>query len=91
MTPLNKMILVQIEEPKQDEKKQSFFVTDDVVTKKKQHDVVTVLKTASDSKFMNVLTYGDKILVEAHMIVDVVVDGTKNSLISENNVLALCN
>ena len=31
MTPLNKMILVQIEEPKQDEKKQSFFVTDDVV------------------------------------------------------------
>lgn len=89
MTPLNKMLLVSTIQETQEKPQQSFILPDDVVVKKKPHEVVKVLKIAEDSKFRDgTLNVGDLIMVESHMLTQVVYEDTAYNLITENYVLA---
>ena len=89
MKPLNRHILIQLPD-KKEEKQQGFYLPEDVVVKKKPHEVVKVLKIASDSKFDGVLKPGDMIVVDSHLITEVETDVKKYYLVLENNVLAVC-
>lgn len=92
MIPVNKMLLVTLLNQKEENKtQQGFILPDDVVTKKKPHEVVKVRKIAEDSKFRGDLIHiGDLIMVESHMLTEVVYNDEKHFLISENGVLAKC-
>jgi len=90
MIPLNKMILVSTMQEKQEKPQQSFIIPDDVVTKKKPHEVVKVDKISQDSRFSDILNSGDLIMVESHMLTEVVYNDEKYFLVSENAVLAKC-
>ena len=89
MIPLNRQILIKPSE-KKEEKQQGFYLPDDVVVKKKPHEVVKIVKISADSKFDGVLSAGDLIVVETHMITEIDLEKGKYHLISENNVLAKC-
>ncbi len=86
MKPVNRMILVSL--PSEEKNKPSFYLPDDMVANKKEHELVTVLSVAEDSKFYNTLNKNDKILVEGHMIVEANVEEEIYHLILENHVLA---
>jgi co-chaperonin GroES (HSP10) len=91
MTPLNKMILVSTIQEKQEKPQQSFILPDDVVTKRKPHELVRVTKIAEDSKFRDgTVNVGDLIMVESHMLTEVIYNDEKYFLISENGILAKC-
>jgi co-chaperonin GroES (HSP10) len=75
---------------KQEKPQQSFIIPDDVVTKKKPHEVVKVDKISQDSRFSDILNSGDLIMVESHMLTEVVYNDEKYFLVSENAVLAKC-
>jgi co-chaperonin GroES (HSP10) len=86
MNPVNRMILVNL--PSEEKNKPSFYLPDDMVANKKEHELVTVLSVAEDSKFYNVLKKDDEILVEGHMIVEANIKDKVYHLILENHVLA---
>lgn len=92
MIPVNKMILVTLLNQKEDDQPlQGFILPDDVVTKKKPHEVVRVSAVAQDSKFREgPICVNDLIMVESHMLTEVVYNDQKYFLISENGVLAKC-
>ena len=89
MKPLNRHILIQLPD-KKEKKQQGFYLPEDVVVKKKPHEVVKVLKIASDSKFDGILKSGDMIVVDSHLITEVETNVEKYYLVLENNVLAVC-
>ena len=92
MIPLNKMLLVSTLDQKEDNKpQQGFILPEDVVTRKKPHEEVRVTKIAEDSKFRDgTLNVDDLIMVEAHLLTEVVYNDKKYFLISENGILAKC-
>ena len=87
MTPLNRSLLVNVLE-QEAEKETSFYLPDDVVTGNKPFEVVQVVDVSSESKFVNTLTPGDKIVVEGHMLRKISVLGETATLIEDNYVLA---
>ena len=92
MNPVNKMLLVSLLEQKEENKpQQGFILPEDVVTKRKPHEVVRVTKIAEDSKFRDgTVNVNDLIMVESHMLTEVVYNDEKYFLISENGILAKC-
>ncbi len=87
MIPLNRSMLVSVLE--QDEEKQTaFYLPDDIVTSKKQFEVVKIINISSESKFFAVLSKGDKVIVEGHMLRKINVLGETATLIEDNYVLA---
>ena len=90
MKPLNRMVVVEplVEE---ESSKPTFYLPDDMVTNKNEFEVVTVKSVADDSKFYKVLSAGDKIIVEGHMLREVEVFGATCHLVLENHVLGVVN
>tara|TARA_R110000824_G_scaffold81353_1_gene204495 strand:+ start:539 stop:811 length:273 start_codon:yes stop_codon:yes gene_type:complete len=88
MKPLNRMVLV---EPLAEEEssKPAFYLPDDIVVNKKEFEVVTVKSVADDSRLYDVLSTGDKIIVEGHMLRQIEVSGAACHLILENHVLGV--
>ena len=88
MTPLNRSLLVSIVVEQEEEQQTSFYLPDDVVVNKKAFEVVEVLDISSESKFVDKLKAGDKIVVEGHMLRSISVFGETATLVEDNYVLA---
>ena len=88
MTPLNRSLLVSVLQPPAEEQQNAFYLPEDVVTNKKQFEVVEVIEVSSESKFVNKLNRGDRIVVEGQMLRNIEVLGTTATLIEDNYVLA---
>ena len=87
MTPLNRSLLVSVLD-QEDEKQSAFYLPDDVITGNKPFEVVEIVDVSSESKFVDKLNPGDKIVVEGHMLRKVTVFGETATLIEDNYVLA---
>ena len=87
MTPLNRSLLVNVLE-QEEEKQYAFYLPDDVVTGTKPVEVVEIVDVSSESKFVDKLNPGDKIVVEGHMLRKINVFGETATLIEDNYVLA---
>ena len=87
MTPLNRSLLVNVLE-QEEEKQSTFYLPDDVVTGTKPFEVVEIVDVSLESKFVDKLTPGDKIVVEGHMLRKINVFGETATLIEDNYVLA---
>jgi len=87
MTPLNRSLLVTVLE-QEEEKQSAFYLPDDVITGNKPFEVVEIVDVSSESKFVDKLNPGDKIVVEGHMLRKVTVFGETATLIEDNYVLA---
>lgn len=89
MTPLNRFLLVKMLE-EEEVAKPTFYLPDDVITNKKAYEVVEIVNVSNESKFLNVLSAGDKVVVEGHMLRNVDVLGETATLIEDNYVLGKC-
>ena len=87
MTPLNRSLLVSVLD-QEDEKQSAFYLPDDVITGNKPFEVVEIVDVSSESKFVDKLNPGDKIVVEGHMLRKITVFGETATLIEDNYVLA---
>ena len=87
LKPVNRMLLVNIvSDTDVDANESSFYLPDDVATKN-EYEVVSLIETAKDSKFFDVLAAGFKLLVEGHMLREVNISDQTHHLILENHVL----
>jgi len=80
-------LLVNVLE-QEEEKQSAFYLPDDVVTGTKPFEVVEIVDVSLESKFVDKLTPGDKIVVEGHMLRKISVFGETATLIEDNYVLA---
>ena len=83
--PLNRHIVVEKEEEKQDKKDLSGFVVPEEFRAKDQYSVAKVLAISEDSKLLSNLSEGDRVVVETNMIFQI--KGTQ--MILENYVYGL--
>ena len=88
MTPLNRSLLVSVVGEQEEEQQTSFYLPDGVACRRKPFEVVEVLDVSSESKFVDKLKAGDKIVVEGHMLRNISVFGETATLVEDNYVLA---
>tara|TARA_R110000796_G_C14560832_1_gene434835 strand:+ start:1360 stop:1629 length:270 start_codon:yes stop_codon:yes gene_type:complete len=86
MTPLNRSLLVNVLSQEED-KQSAFYLPDDIITGKRPFEVVEIVGISSESKFIDKLNVGDKIVVEGHMLREINVFGKTTTLIEDNYVL----
>tara|TARA_R110000824_G_scaffold44799_1_gene130085 strand:+ start:50 stop:313 length:264 start_codon:yes stop_codon:yes gene_type:complete len=82
---LNRHIVVEKEEEKQDKKDLSGFVVPEEFRVKDQHSVAKILAISEDSKLSSSLSEGDRVVVETSMIFQI--KGTQ--MILENYIYGL--
>ena len=86
LEPLNRFLVIEVVEEKQQEKTSNVFLPEDVEVDDSKFKLVNLIKSSASSKFQD-LDPNTKLIVPSHMIEKVVVSNKDYYLILENHVM----